>query len=364
MVTHGVSAHSKFYGETPGLDYRQVEEIWYDYEAAKGDLHNVCGIKVTSPGQHLPHADRAIRTLKERIRIHIFFRSPYTTLPVCGIFLHDLVMWCGECMDFCPSSNTPDAPSAYEQYYGKKLDVLTDLKAGFLDYVVANERKVDTAHSSVTNPRGLPGVVIRHVHDEQGNVTIYPLDKTKKMVNRNQVTHAQVTEEVLAQFYEIARIPGGKDNYGEEIVLTDRTHNTLNDEIAMEEQHASDEAHSKSIHTVSEGKEPQETEHAEAGTHHEGNDSSPGREKAVQNADATEPAPDRPKTNKQNHKQNEKSHKRIQWKEVQVDKPITTRTGRISRPKEHYDRHVLTTIEVSIALAKHTAVSYDKGQCG
>jgi len=76
----------------------EVNEMWYDYEAAKGDLVNLGGINATTSGSHLPPADRAIRRLKDRIRIHIMYRSPHSSFPVMGELLHRSFLWCVEAL--------------------------------------------------------------------------------------------------------------------------------------------------------------------------------------------------------------------------------------------------------------------------
>jgi len=150
----------------------------YDCESAKGDLANSVGINTTYPGSRVPPVDRAIRRIKEYIRIRVTYRSPHTSFTVTGKFLRYLVLWCVEALDYCPSSNTPDAPSAYEQFNNRMLDIEIGLWAGFLDWVVANQRKNDLTHSSVTQLSGLARFVIAQSHDSQGNVSVYPMDGT------------------------------------------------------------------------------------------------------------------------------------------------------------------------------------------
>jgi len=85
----------------------------------------------------------------------------------------------------------------------------------------------------------------------------------------------------------------------------------------MEETHANDEAPSSSIHSVTQRKETQESEKAAAETV-EVNDGLQDREKAEHEAAATEAKP---------AKQPNAKPKKIAWKEVQVDKPLTPSTS-------------------------------------
>ena len=103
------------------------------------DLNLPIDIDLAGPGKHVPRAERRIRTIKERVRVHEY-HLPFvmTTLTYC-------VYFCVSRLNLLTTSSTTSGLSATERFIGRKINASRDLRTAFGDYVQATEKSTDNS---------------------------------------------------------------------------------------------------------------------------------------------------------------------------------------------------------------------------
>jgi exosome complex RNA-binding protein Rrp4 len=98
------------------------------------------------PGQHVPVVERAIRTIKERVRGYVntlCFEFPRALTIGC-------VHFCVRSLNLVANSTFADRTSPYEQYSGVKLNAKRDLRVSFGDYCQCTVANTDNTMAART----------------------------------------------------------------------------------------------------------------------------------------------------------------------------------------------------------------------
>jgi len=111
------------------------------------ELHSQ-GISIVpaGPGAHVPVAERYIQTIKGRVRS--FEHSlPYVMTRTILIFC---VLFCASAMNLVIPTDRMLQVSPQEQFTGRRLNIATDLRFGFGDYVQATVANTDNTMKTRT----------------------------------------------------------------------------------------------------------------------------------------------------------------------------------------------------------------------
>ena len=158
----------------------EVSKVRCDPESGLVALQPLLGnsgyeMDVTGQEEAVPPIERAIRTVKERVRgiIHTLpFRLPLR-------FIQYLLFFVVLRLNMTPTKVSNE--SAFEQVYGRKLDFKRNLKAGFGDYVQAHRNKVDNSMA----PRADGGIALYDSGNIEGSWYVYNLN-TDSLIKRNK----------------------------------------------------------------------------------------------------------------------------------------------------------------------------------
>ena len=106
-----------------------------------GVVVDTCG-----PGQHVPSIERKIQDVKTIVRAHV------NTLPyvMTRLLLTMCVLFCISRMNMQPSSTSTSNISPLEQFTGRKINAVTDLRVQFGDYLQATVPTPDNSMRSRT----------------------------------------------------------------------------------------------------------------------------------------------------------------------------------------------------------------------
>ncbi|KAA8491680.1 Retrovirus-related Pol polyprotein from transposon TNT 1-94 [Porphyridium purpureum] len=124
-----------------GID---ITEMRFDREGAVQALMNDLGeagvvTELTAAGEVVPAAVRAIRQIKERVRV-IVYDLPYKMLKV---MLTGAVEYARQRINMIPSGASDAGETPHTVFFGRKPNVKTDLRATFGSYVQARSAEVD-----------------------------------------------------------------------------------------------------------------------------------------------------------------------------------------------------------------------------
>ena len=158
----------------------QVSKVRCDPESGLVALRPLLGndgydMDVTGQEEAVPPVERAIRTIKERVR-GIVHTLPYR-LPLR--FMQYLLFFVILRLNMTPTKIGNE--SSFEQVYGRKLDYKRNLKAGFGDYVQAHRNKVD--NSLTTRADG--GIALYDSGNIEGSWYVFNLN-TQCLIKRNK----------------------------------------------------------------------------------------------------------------------------------------------------------------------------------
>jgi hypothetical protein len=90
-------------------------------------------IEATGSGTHVEEIERMCQTLKKRIRCQIH-DLPFV---ICKTLLQKNVIFCARGINMVASRTSLDKVSPLEQFTGRKIDAMIDLRISFGDYVRA-----------------------------------------------------------------------------------------------------------------------------------------------------------------------------------------------------------------------------------
>jgi hypothetical protein len=106
-------------------------------------------VNPASKSEHVPEIERAIRLIKERVRI-IWNGLPY---KLCNVLVVHLVRYCVGMINLCPkSTSTTTTMSPKEMFTGRKVDVKRECRLPFGAYVQVHE---DNMITNTMAPRSL-----------------------------------------------------------------------------------------------------------------------------------------------------------------------------------------------------------------
>jgi predicted phage tail protein len=181
-----------------------ILEVRTDGEGAIGalasELHEKgLELKVASPGQHVPVVERHIKTIKERVRGYD------NTLPyvmTCALLVY-CVLFVVQRLNWEPSRSSMDKVSPFEQFSGRKLDMRTDVRVGFGEYVQATVPVTDNSMSGRT--QGC--ITLLPVGNGTGAVEMLSL-ATRKPIVRDQFTVLPMPDIVVSTITRAAERQG------------------------------------------------------------------------------------------------------------------------------------------------------------
>jgi hypothetical protein len=164
----------------------KVQTVIFDGEGAIGAIATdlkLDGIEVvqTSRGQHVPDVERAIRTLKERIRGFL------NTLPfrLDSILLIELVYYCTIQLNLFPGANTMGGRSPRELLTGRVPDAKKLCALSFGQFVYVSK---SNAIKNNMEPRAIPAIALSPVGNETGSYYFMSLQSWKTIQSANWVT--------------------------------------------------------------------------------------------------------------------------------------------------------------------------------
>jgi hypothetical protein len=180
----------------------------------------------TSKNQHVPLIERKIKQIKERCRVHIA-ALPYN-LP--RIILENLVIYCVHSINIVPQTITEHSLSPFEIYSGKKVNVKTDLKIQFGEYV---QIPVDNSvGKNAMNARTNDAIALHMRGNLQGSAAFYNI-QTGKVVHRDHWNSLPIPEAIIQRLNSIA----SSDNAGganKNNLIFKYKENLINDTVSTE----------------------------------------------------------------------------------------------------------------------------------
>jgi hypothetical protein len=147
-------------------------------------------VNPTSKNEHVPEVERAIRLIKERVRI-IWHSLPYR---LCDILLKYLVQYCVSMINHCPkSSSINPGMSPREMFLGVKTDAKRDFKIGFGSYVQVHD---DNMVTNTMAARTTGAIALGSSGNAQGTYRFLNLN-TWKILHRRNWTALPMPSEVI-----------------------------------------------------------------------------------------------------------------------------------------------------------------------
>jgi len=145
-----------------------------DIDGESGIIHKAneiaaLGMKINThtPGEHVAHIEREIRTCKERVRAEANV-LPYLLIE---IVLISLVYLCVIMINSVPRRSREESPR--QMFTGKNLDFGRDLKISFGAYV---QFSVERETTNGMEPRTHAGIILGPAGNEQGAYKVYDMD--------------------------------------------------------------------------------------------------------------------------------------------------------------------------------------------
>lgn len=156
-------------------------------------------INIVGPGQHVAVAERAGRTIKERVRGHEN-GLPYV---MCRALIILCVLFCVSMLNFQPRQANLDLISPHEAFTGRKMDSSRDLRFGFGDYVQATMPYTDNSMRGRTQ-----GCIVGvSTGNRTGSVTMMSLS-TGELVTRDTFKILPMPDIVIAHLNKLATRDG------------------------------------------------------------------------------------------------------------------------------------------------------------
>ena len=181
----------------------EVETIAVDGEGAIAKLREEfeeAGYQVNTSGpkQHVPEVERKIGTLNGRIRsIHhsLAWQLTYTLLRY-------QVSYARLVLNMVPCTTRVDSTTAYEQFYGRKVNFKRHFRLGFGDYAEVHNNQPTT--SNTRQPRALSCIALLPLMNQQGTYLFFSL-KTRRVLKGDKWTSLPTPQWVADRMNALAR---------------------------------------------------------------------------------------------------------------------------------------------------------------
>ena len=200
-----------------------VREIHCDNESHKAmdefaaSKNPVIVMNYANAQEHVPRAERNIRTIKERVRCN-YYQIPYTHLP------RTVVKYM--CIEAAKKLNYFPAKRGISKYYSPRmimhqqnLDFDKHCKYVLGEYVQSHE---DESIKNDNKPRTLDCLYLRPTASNQGGHELLHLG-TNRVITRNKVTQIPITPSVIRLVHAIAK----KENMPRGLKIKNRTNTVL-----------------------------------------------------------------------------------------------------------------------------------------
>jgi hypothetical protein len=153
--------------------------------ATLGIVHNPTG-----RNEHVPEVERAIRLVKERVRI-LWNGFPY---QICNELLIHLVCYCVSMVNLCPkSTSTTSSLSPREMFTGRKVDAAKELRLPFGSYCQVHD---DNQVINSMLPRSTGAVSLGPTGSIQGTYKFLSLNSWR-VLHRRSWTALPMSNEVI-----------------------------------------------------------------------------------------------------------------------------------------------------------------------
>jgi hypothetical protein len=125
-----------FLGLARSRGYEVTEPPSCDGEKSVASMTDALGnegisFEPAGPGQHVPHMENKIKTIKERVRAH----DKLLSFVMTKILLIMCVLFCVSRINWMPSKSQVDRMPPMEQFSGRQFDAKQDMKCPFGSYV-------------------------------------------------------------------------------------------------------------------------------------------------------------------------------------------------------------------------------------
>ena len=176
----------------------EIVEVDGQFEPLRGKLAEM-GVTLNkcSREEHIPVAERRIRTLKERCR-SICNTLPFTRLP--GMLVVQMVSACNFWLNvYPPKDGVSRQINPRELITGIKIDFNKHIRAEFGEYVQVHEE-----HDNSMQPRTTGAIATRPTGNTQGGFWFYSLT-TGRMLDRRRWTALPMPQDVIDRITVLAR---------------------------------------------------------------------------------------------------------------------------------------------------------------
>jgi hypothetical protein len=176
----------------------EIVEVDGQFEPLRGQLAAM-GITLNrcSREEHVPVAERRIRTLKERCR-SICNTLPFKKLP--GMLVVQMVSTCNFWLNvFPPKDGVSQKINPRELITGVKIDFNKHIRAEFGEYVQVHEE-----HDNSMQPRTTGAIATKPTGNAQGGFWFYSLT-TGRMLDRRRWTALPMPQDVINRITVLAR---------------------------------------------------------------------------------------------------------------------------------------------------------------
>lgn len=168
------------------------------FEGIAGDLAEIgITLNTVARGEHVPEAERYIRTIKERARC-VYNTMPFAKIP--GRMVAELIYYCVFWLNSFPARDgISDTLSPRAIITGSHIDFNKHCKLEFGAYVQAHEE-----HDNTMATRTTGAIALRPTGNAQGGYFLYSLS-TGRVLNRNNWTALPMPQDVIARVHTLAR---------------------------------------------------------------------------------------------------------------------------------------------------------------
>lgn len=184
------------------------------FEGITGDLAALgVTVNTVARGEHVPEAERYIRTIKERARC-VYNTMPFNKIP--GRMVAELIYYCVFWLNTFPAHDgISDTLSPRSIVTGSNIDFNKHCKLEFGAYVQAHEE-----HDNTMATRTTGAIALRPTGNAQGGYYLYSLS-TGRVLTRNNWTSLPMPQDVVDRVHTLARRAAANvaltfaDRYGE-----------------------------------------------------------------------------------------------------------------------------------------------------
>jgi len=168
------------------------------FEGITGDLAALgVTVNTVARGEHVPEAERYIRTIKERARC-VYNTMPFNKIP--GRMVAELIYYCVFWLNTFPAHDgISDTLSPRSIVTGSNIDFNKHCKLEFGAYVQAHEE-----HDNTMATRTTGAIALRPTGNAQGGYYLYSLS-TGRVLTRNNWTSLPMPQDVVDRVHTLAR---------------------------------------------------------------------------------------------------------------------------------------------------------------